>query len=192
MPDDIYRNGSPQGSHSGPTEHNHIVHVKQPVQTTQKRRQVIDKQISKRVTESHVINVAMNMMESTPIDSNDSVHNHADGIPRNATTWIYAVRREGTHVKVTNKAGSTGVHHWLLHFLVGHVSTNFLDHKHFHILIHSECYCNGHLLRANPSYRGSHEWYDWAMVRWHKDPQDDSNFTEKPHLWFGESKVEQW
>ena len=25
------------------------------------------------------------------------------------------------------------------------------------------------------------------MVWWHKEPQDDSNFSEKPHLWLGES-----
>ena len=34
--DDIARNGSPQGTNSGPTEHNHIEFVKNPSQQTQK------------------------------------------------------------------------------------------------------------------------------------------------------------
>ena len=101
--------------------------------------------------------MAININECTSADSNSSVCKNVDGIPRNATSWIYVVWREGKHVRISNKSGSIGVHHWLTHFLVSH-----------------------------PSYRGSNEWYDWAMVQWHKDPQDDSNFTEKPHLWFGE------
>ena len=36
VPDDINRNGAPHGTHSGPTEHNHIIHVKKPAKTTQK------------------------------------------------------------------------------------------------------------------------------------------------------------
>ena len=35
VPDDIERNGAPQGSHTGPTEHNHIRLVKQPAKGTQ-------------------------------------------------------------------------------------------------------------------------------------------------------------
>ena len=101
--------------------------------------------------------MAININECTSADSNSSVCKNVDGIPRNATSWIYVVWREGKHVRISNKSGSIGVHHWLTHFLVSH-----------------------------PSYHGSNEWYDWAMVWWHKHPQDDSNFTEKPHLWFGE------
>ena len=36
VPDDIVRFGSPQGTHSGPTEHNHIQHAKQPAKNTQR------------------------------------------------------------------------------------------------------------------------------------------------------------
>ena len=36
VPDDIEWNRAPQGSHTGPTEHNHIAHVKRPFQVTKK------------------------------------------------------------------------------------------------------------------------------------------------------------
>ena len=48
VPDDINRNGAPKGSHTGPTEHNHIVHIKNPSKTTQGRRETLDHQIAER------------------------------------------------------------------------------------------------------------------------------------------------
>ena len=62
--DDIYYNGSPQGSHSGPVEHNHIQMVKQPSQRTQKRRTNLDNQLGKRLYESSLLNSAMEQMKS--------------------------------------------------------------------------------------------------------------------------------
>ena len=57
--DDIYYNGSPQGSHSGPVEHNHIQMVKQPSQRTRKQCTDLDSQLGKRLNESCLLNSAM-------------------------------------------------------------------------------------------------------------------------------------
>ena len=187
VPDDIYRNGSPKGSHSGPTEHNHIVHVKQPAQTTQKRHANLDKQISERVTESHVINLAMAKMENVPKPHVVTQRKHVNGIPRNATTWVYRVHREHDSVRIASTSQHKGNHTNLKVILKRLFTTEFLDYQTFNISVNSECYCNGHLLRAHPNYRGTGEWYDWAMVRWHRDTNDTINLKEKPHLWFGES-----
>ena len=51
VPDDIERNGAPQGSHSGPTEHNHIRLVKRPAKCTQQHAAVLDRQLGQRVSD---------------------------------------------------------------------------------------------------------------------------------------------
>ena len=58
VPDDIPDNGSPQGSHSGPLEHNHIDLVKRPTNCTQKRRVSLDKQLGERIYEKYVLQAA--------------------------------------------------------------------------------------------------------------------------------------
>ena len=62
VPDDIERNGAPQWSHTGPTEHNHIAHVKRPFQVTQKRRDVLDQQIAARVSDIYIVDSAYTQM----------------------------------------------------------------------------------------------------------------------------------
>ena len=64
VPDDIYCNGSPRASHSGPVEHNHIQMVKRPSQRTQKWRTNLDKQLAIRLYESVLANAAVGRMKS--------------------------------------------------------------------------------------------------------------------------------
>ena len=65
VPDNIVRFGSPQGTHSGPTEHNHICHVKQLAKTTQQRCLSSDEQLGNCVMEQHIVNLSFQFMDST-------------------------------------------------------------------------------------------------------------------------------
>ena len=65
VPDDIERNGCPQGSHSGPTEHNHIALIKKQAKGTLKRRSNLDWQIANRTSETYIINSAFSRMSSS-------------------------------------------------------------------------------------------------------------------------------
>jgi hypothetical protein len=58
VPDDIKRNGAVQNYHTGPTEHNHIFHVKRLALATQRRRETLDQQIANWASESYVIDYA--------------------------------------------------------------------------------------------------------------------------------------
>jgi hypothetical protein len=64
VPDDIERNGAVQNYHTGPTEHNHIFHVKRLAQTTQRQMETLDQQITNRAAEGHVIDYAYQRMET--------------------------------------------------------------------------------------------------------------------------------
>jgi hypothetical protein len=55
VPDDIERNGAVQNYHTGPTEHNHIFHVKRLARATQQQRETLNQQIANRASESYVI-----------------------------------------------------------------------------------------------------------------------------------------
>jgi hypothetical protein len=67
VPDDIERNGAPQGSHTGPTEHNHIRLVKRPAKGRQQRAEVFDRQLGQRVSDGYIIDMAYQRM-ATPYD----------------------------------------------------------------------------------------------------------------------------
>ena len=64
VPDDIERNGAPQGSHTGPTEHNHIRLVKRPAKGTQQRAEVLDRQLGQRVSDSYIVDMAHQRMST--------------------------------------------------------------------------------------------------------------------------------
>jgi hypothetical protein len=62
VPDDIERNGAVQNYHTGPTEHNHIFHVKRLARATQRQRETLDQQIANQASESYVIGYAYQRM----------------------------------------------------------------------------------------------------------------------------------
>jgi hypothetical protein len=64
VPDDIERNGAPQGSHRGPTEHNHIRLVKPPAKGTQQQAEVFDRQLGQRVSDAYIVDMAYARMSS--------------------------------------------------------------------------------------------------------------------------------
>jgi hypothetical protein len=64
VPDDIEGNGASQGSHTGPTEHNHIRLVKQPAKGMQQRAKVLDRQLGQRVSDLYIDNMAHQPMST--------------------------------------------------------------------------------------------------------------------------------
>jgi hypothetical protein len=62
VPDDMERNGAIQNYHTGPTEHNHIFHVKCLARATQGQRETLDQHIVNRASESYVIDYAYQRM----------------------------------------------------------------------------------------------------------------------------------
>jgi hypothetical protein len=62
VPDDIKRNGAVQNYYTGPTEDNHIFHVKRLACATQRRREFLDQQIANRASRSYVIDYAYQRM----------------------------------------------------------------------------------------------------------------------------------
>jgi hypothetical protein len=64
VPDDIERNGAPQGSHMGRTEHNHIRLFKQPAKGTPQRADVFDRQLGQQVSDSYIVDMAYQRMSS--------------------------------------------------------------------------------------------------------------------------------
>jgi hypothetical protein len=64
IPDDIERNGAPQGSHTGPTEHNHIRLDKQPAKGTQQCAEVFDRQLGQCVSDAYIVDMAYARMSS--------------------------------------------------------------------------------------------------------------------------------
>jgi hypothetical protein len=62
--DDFERNGAPQGSHTGPTEHNHIRLVKRPAKGTHQRAKVFDRQLGQGVSDAYIVDMAYACMSS--------------------------------------------------------------------------------------------------------------------------------
>jgi hypothetical protein len=64
VPDDIERNGALQGSHTGPTEHDHIRLVKRLAKGTKQRAKVLDRQLGQHVRDLYIVDMAYQCMSS--------------------------------------------------------------------------------------------------------------------------------
>jgi hypothetical protein len=65
VPDDIEQNGALyQGSHMGPTEHNHIRLVKRLAKGTKQQAKVFDRQLDQHVRDSYTVDMAYQHMSS--------------------------------------------------------------------------------------------------------------------------------
>ena len=61
MPEDIRLFGCAANFDSGPLESSHKDHCKKPAKLTQKRGDLLEAQVSKRICESYVLDTAKNM-----------------------------------------------------------------------------------------------------------------------------------
>jgi hypothetical protein len=98
IPEDIERNGAPQGWNGGPTENNHIATVKNFAQQTNWRRETLDGQIGTRNAETFIINTAYQKMTMCYADSQlegDNDHPWVEGITRNCSKALMYIYKEG-------------------------------------------------------------------------------------------------
>ena len=96
VPDDIERNGAPQGWHSGPTENNHIASVKNYASQMDRHRETLDHQIGARNAESFIINSAyqrMTAMVHKEADGPDTYY--PEGIPSTGSKALVFIHKDG-------------------------------------------------------------------------------------------------
>lgn len=181
VPDDIERHGAPMNTHTGPTEHNHIFHVKRPVRNTQKRRDVLDHQIALRMSETHVINTAHDRMTYDYRGRNHAFRevkqDHISGISSNGSKRVYSIRIDGSRniIEVPAQAPvwmSKPVCQQIADGLHGQAPADALR-----FTLYSEYRRCGELFRAHPSYRRGLPWYDWVMLRWERPPSDRRRYN---------------
>ena len=195
VPDDIERNGAPQGWHSGPTENNHISSFKNYASQTNRRRENLDAQIGARNAESFMINTAFQKMTAAYSVKDDNTTESADnvytGIAKTASKaliFIYKERR-GMEVGYPNWLGTDQgpIHPWVNSFLCQHFaslppaiqpdfnpeSTCRLAHGCARFM--TEYTQGGESFRASPNFRNGGPWYDWAMFRWAKEGTKSKN-----------------
>jgi hypothetical protein len=100
LPDDIERNGAPQGSLNGapqgsltgPTEHNHIWLVKQPAKGTQQSAEIFDRQLGQCVSDAYIVDMAYQQMPTNydqPSQSLSSVVQTTELSPQASKGWLY-------------------------------------------------------------------------------------------------------
>jgi hypothetical protein len=184
VPDDIERNGSPRGWHSGPTENNHIASVKNYASQTNRRRETLDAQIGTRNAESFIIDNAYQKMTM----SYDKIPNEImgedcvlDGITKNGSKALIFIYKEGrvvtSDVPQWSGLDQGCLNHNLKTFLESHYGEvpsvpmwNGKDRNaHVGVRFSTEYTRGGTIFRAHPNYRQLGSWYDWAMIRWDKE-----------------------
>ena len=195
VPDDIERNGAPQGSHTGPTEHNHIRLVKRPAKGTQQRAEVLDRQLGQRVSDSYIVDMAYQRMSSqygpTSHQALSSLVQSTGLSSQGAKGWLYVDTHgdlPATPVFDLTYAKKELFSKDMVQFLVEHyaampTSENLLigpDMRHFHrrLFISTEYKRAGVIFRGHADYRHNGPWYDWVMLRWARE--DNQRYASDP------------
>ena len=191
VPDDIDRNGACQNYHTGPTEHNHIFHVKRLARATQRRRESLDEQIAKRASESYVIDYAyQRMITSKEKKSSDKPCTDGESMQSSkGLVYVYNATNGSSHGRYYAKTGMAAnanstndrLDARALTFLVTYygneppVLSGIVDNNgdpcHAVIQICSEYKRGDDTFRAHRNYRHNGPWYDWVMFRWEKSTQ---------------------
>ena len=169
VPDDIFQNGAPSGSHSGPVEHGHIQMVKRPSQRTQKRRKTLDIQLAHRVYESYLVNTAYTQMQVNRNKTSVGKDKQPlDGPTKNASTGQLKIKLiNGEPVAMYTKK-SMKLNKDTLNFLVKTYCCGSSQNE-TTISYFSEYKQGDKLYRGILNYRGQGPWFDWAMIRWEGD-----------------------
>ncbi len=179
VPDDIERNGAPQGSHTGPTEHNHIRLVKRPAKGTQQRAEVLDRQLGQRVSDAYIVDMAYQRMTTT-YDSllpDTQIPVQTAGISPQATKRLMLITMWSDEPKYEFE-GPQSNHFGMefIQFLVGHYAallrvSNNDGHSGLYqrLFISTEYVREKTIFRGDANYRLQGPWYDWVMLRWERE-----------------------
>jgi hypothetical protein len=184
VPDDIERNCAVHNYHTGPTEHNHIFHVKCLARATQRRRETLNQQIADRASESYVIDYAYQRMAAGSTSVPPIISADGESV-QSSKGLLYVVVNENGGCVGRYQPTTTGnldvtdcSHEGALQFLANQYGTqpssnhNFVDNKsnpcHSILKITSEYKHGNETFQAHRNYRNKGPWYDWVMVRWEK------------------------
>jgi hypothetical protein len=174
VPDDIERNREPQGSHMGPTEHNHIRLVKRPAKGTQQRAEVFDRQLGQRVSDAYIANMAYQRMTTNydqPSQSLSSLVQTTGLSPQASKGCLYIENNPPNLVfalvlfGVMQKKSILALKCWS--FLSGFQYPLIgpgLKSYHQLVYLSTEYRRSGAIFRGHAHYRSQGPWYDWVML----------------------------
>jgi hypothetical protein len=186
VPDDIERNGAPQGSHTGPTEHNHIRLVKRPAKGTQQRAEVLDRQLGQRVSDAYIVNMAYHRMTTQydqPSHALSSLVQTTGLSSHGSKGWLFIENNPARpcFCPCTLRSNAKEEHfsHDMVKFLVQHYASlpgsqsPLLgpDRKKYHqrLFLNTDYRRAGTIFRGHANYRTNGPWYNWVMLRWARE-----------------------
>ena len=186
VPADIERNGAPQGSHTGPTEHNHIRLVKRPAKGTQQRAEVFDRQLGQRVSDSYIVDMAYQRM-TTKFDKKLPPVVMVAQTPTlsklGTTEWVSIELGTAESLQLHFDTGQKRQHHFnpaMIEFLLLHYTAfppvAVDQNVHPRLCLGTEYNRAGTIFRGHANYRQLGPWYDWVMVRWARE--DNRNYGQ--------------
>ena len=193
VPDDIERNGAPQGSHTGPTEHNHIRLVKRPAKGTQQRAEVLDRQLGQRVSDAYIVDMAYQRM-ATHYDQSSQVTSPlvpSIGLSSQGSKgWLFVDTNAFPTLENnppmpcfdrmnSNDSNEDHFNDDMVDFLVQHYAALPASQqpligpgcRYFHrrLYLSTEYKRAGAIFRGHANYRQTGPWYDWVMLRWARE-----------------------
>jgi hypothetical protein len=203
----IHMFGKPGNWHSGPQEHNHIDNVKNQANLTQKRVMVFDWQLANRLVDKYVIDFAHSIIQRKEEDESKKqlkgnqvpkqaeVHspfkpeailedvNMAGKFtiffkqPKNARQSMIAKYWWNSHRQKTYNLDANFVNavakHWFLPL------SSQQRKKGLHVYGFTEYHRGEEVFRAHPDYRSGGPWYDYALLTWeHEDEEEHSSASE--------------
>ena len=188
-PFNIHLFGTPKNWHSGPTEHNHVCHVKKVAKFTQKRREVFDQQLGTRLVDKFIIDKAytqiqyareqlglLNDIEDYSKQSSDSVKSglHVSG------KYVISFKENRHSVVnveykwITKREETCNLPKVLIDAMYKETFQHLSKQQRQQgIVVHgfTEYHRNDVIFRAHPKYRNNKAWYDYAMVAWEAEEE---------------------
>ena len=169
--DDIKRLGSPQNTNGGPCESNFKPQKKESIRT-QRRSNIFHEQMATRIYEQQIIRRSIS-------DGNhqlDTENIRSDKMVSGGRFKILYDEDNMQYVLNWNRPTSKGTIYGeeLIEFVY---SIFFQDKEDNEIQCFTEHKVNDVIFRADCSYRGGVEWYDWAHVLWNSPEDDDKSLS---------------
>jgi len=203
VPDDIERNGAPSNTHTGPTEHNHIIFVKNPAKRTQRRNMILDQQVAKRYAENYVIHAAYDAVQQFTINNTKEKNQHQSLFStRNllCVLDVYQLPNDQYNfciLKTTNSYLNVdskifGFFSMVINRMVQipweertqQVSAVTVN-------VYTEYKRHETIFRSHPFYRSEQSWYDWVIVKWQENYplNHQPELFQNPSLKYGDERT---
>ena len=168
--DDIKRLGSPQNTNGGPCESNFKPQKKESIRT-QRRANIFHEQIATRIYEQHIIRRSIGDGRT-----NDMENIRPDKLVSGSRFRIIYDDENMQYELDWNRPTSKGNIYGedLIEFVYRIFYQNMEEND---IQCFTEHRVNDVIFRADCSYRGGMEWYDWAHVLWNSPDNDENSIS---------------